>query len=61
MLRSLEPSQFGAIPGIDILGDIPPPNFKEIHTHILVFPNAGQAPVSPYGQIRSQTSRFRRS
>ena len=45
-------------PGDRLFEDTPPSDIDQIPTPILVFPSTGQAPMPPYGQIRSQTSGF---
>ena len=44
--------------GPTFLGTPHHPILTKIPTHILAFPNAEQAPMPPYGQIRSRTSGF---
>ena len=45
--------------GPTFLGTPHHPILSKIPTHVLVSPNAEQAPMPPYGQIRSRTSGFR--
>ena len=44
--------------GPTFLGTHHHPTFNKISMPILTFPNASQAPMLPYGQIRSRTSGF---
>ena len=44
--------------GLTFLGTPHHPMLTKIPIHILAFPNAGQAPMHPYGQIRSRTFGF---